>query len=36
MRPMTRCAQASMVDGRDAGVGHDACQDGYFGEDLEQ
>jgi hypothetical protein len=29
-RLMTRGAQATMADGPDAGVGHDACQDGYF------
>lgn len=30
-RPMTRGAQATVSDGPDVGVGHDACQAGYFG-----
>lgn len=30
-RPMTRGAQATVSDGPDVGVGHDACQEGYFG-----
>lgn len=34
-RPMTRGAQATMADGPDVGVGHDACQEGYFGGILE-
>lgn len=29
-RLVTRGAQATMADGPDVGVGHDACQDGYF------